>query len=122
MPFHYKILLFHLGTAFFRYFSLIGLHGNKLCAKLCRNTQILSLTVSWGNTAREDKSKLHSVQKTKTRRAVPAPSARRSAVKRGDARSPRLSAGYGGDVVWGLRGAGVTPSRFTSQKHGDPRN
>lgn len=40
-----------------------------------------------------------------------------------DARGPRFSAGYGGDVVGGLRGCGgVTPSLFTSQKHGDPRN
>lgn len=41
---------------------------------------------------------------------------------RGDVRGPRFSAGCGGDVVGGLRRAGVSPARFTSQKHGDPRN
>lgn len=41
-----------------------------------------------------------------------------------DARGPRSFAGYGGDVVGVLRGSGegVNPSRFTSEKHGDPRN
>ncbi|XP_063099741.1 uncharacterized protein LOC134474834 [Cavia porcellus] len=50
------------------------------------------------------------------RRAAPAPSARCFSVRRGDARSPRFSAGYGGDVAGALRGEGgslppVSPSR-----------
>lgn len=59
------------------------------------------------------------------RRAVPAPSARRSAVRamRCDARGPRSFAGYGGDVVGGLRvlgGGGPIPPASPPRNTGTP--
>lgn len=38
-PKHSGIYLTDLGTVFLQYFSLISLHGNRICAKLCRNAK-----------------------------------------------------------------------------------
>lgn len=38
-PKYSSVYLTDLGTAFLQYFSLISLHGNRICAKLCRNAK-----------------------------------------------------------------------------------
>jgi len=38
-PKYRAVYLTDLGTAFLQYFSLISLHGNRICAKLCRNAK-----------------------------------------------------------------------------------
>lgn len=38
-PKYSGVYLTDLGTAFLQYFSLISLHGNRICAKLCRNAK-----------------------------------------------------------------------------------
>lgn len=110
MPFHYKILLFHLGAAFFLYFSLIGLHGNRLCKTLQTLTNTATESILGQHKPETVSLGYIQCKNAKTRRAAPAPSARRSAVEPGGDRGPRFPAGCGGDVAGRLRGEGASLS------------